>query len=94
MSLPQPKIKKKYLLFSLLPNTVTNIMYRNTPSHNIQQKADMKKYCNSAATDLQASFVNNVHNDQQYSDIAAFVYLTVSAKSFVFACKFWPIFEV
>ena len=69
-------------------------MYRNTPSHNIQQKADMKKYCNSAATDLQASFINNVHNDQQYSDIAALLYLTVSAKTLHFHMQIWPIFEV
>ena len=70
-------------------------MYRNTPSHNIQQKADMKKYCNSAATDLQASFINNIHNDQQYSDIAALLYLTVSAKTLHFHMQilayFWSL---
>ena len=48
--LPQPKIKKNHLRFILLPNTVINIMYSITPSHNIQQKADVKKYCSSAAT--------------------------------------------
>ena len=54
VSLPQPKMKKKTFLFSLLPNTVTNIMYNITPSHNIQKNADMNKYCNNAATSLQA----------------------------------------
>ena len=51
--LPQPKIKKKRRRFSLLPNTVTNIMYSITPSHNIQQNADVKKYCRSTATVMQ-----------------------------------------
>ena len=56
MCLPQPKIKKKRRLFSLLPNTVTNIMYSITPSHNIQQNADMKKYWSSIATSTQEAY--------------------------------------
>jgi len=51
--LPQPRTKKKRRRLNLLPNTVTNIIKSITPSHNIQQKADMKKYCNNAATALQ-----------------------------------------
>ena len=58
VDLPQPNTKKKRILLSLLPNTVTNIMYSITPSHNIQQKADMNKYCKSAATNLQLSCVH------------------------------------
>ena len=49
-------MKKKNRLFNLLPNTDTKNMYSITPSHNIQQKADMKKYCKSAATNLQTFY--------------------------------------
>ena len=49
-------MKKKSRLFNLLPNTVTNNMYSITPSHNIQQKADIKIYCNRAAMNLQVTY--------------------------------------
>ena len=58
-------MKKKSRLFNLLPNTVTKNMYSITPSHNIQQKTDMKKYCNNAATNLQAYYYD-MNNMQIY----------------------------